>query len=116
MRLPGNENSMAAQTSLPSRLSLNRIEQAAQVIDPVFTSTPQFLAESLSEQLGFHLICKVEICNPIRSFKGRGADYFVYQLRDESRSLVCASAGNFGQGRAFWFSQSRIHLTGCALE
>ena len=45
------------------------------------------------------LICKVETLNPIRSFKGRGTELLVAKLRDE-RPLVCASAGNFGQGLA----------------
>ncbi|MGH9961116.1 MAG: hypothetical protein ACREBC_29010, partial [Pyrinomonadaceae bacterium] len=65
----------------PSRLSLERIREAARVIDPVFLNTPQFLAEALSERLGLRLICKIETCNPIRSFKGRGADYFLHNLK-----------------------------------
>jgi len=102
---------MTTQTKPSSRLSLGRIKEAAQVIDPVFTNTPQFLAESLSQRLGLRLICKVEICNPIRSFKGRGADYFLSQLNGESRRLVCASAGNFGQGLAFAARKRGIRLT-----
>jgi threonine dehydratase len=41
----------------------------------------------------------VETLNPIRSFKGRGTELLVEHLHD-SRQLVCASAGNFGQGLA----------------
>jgi len=95
-----NDESRVSRQMIPtSRLSLEHIEEAARVIDPVFTHTPQFLVESLSERLSLRLICKVETCNPIRSFKGRGADYFLRGLR-EARRLVCASAGNFGQGLA----------------
>jgi threonine dehydratase len=101
---------------LPSRLSLERIEEAARVIDPVFSDTPQFLVEPLSERLGLRIICKVEICNPIRSFKGRGADYFLYQLSGKPRGLVCASAGNFGQGLAFASRKRGISLTVFASE
>jgi threonine dehydratase len=39
--------------------------------------------------------------NPIRSFKGRGADFFFTSQRDPKRPLICASAGNFGQALAF---------------
>ena len=82
------------------RLSLERIAQAATVIDPVFLNSPQYLAESLNEQLDCGLVVKVETLNPIRSFKGRGADYLVASLHGRPH-LVCATAGNFGQGMAY---------------
>ncbi|MDP1862154.1 MAG: pyridoxal-phosphate dependent enzyme [Gemmatimonadaceae bacterium] len=85
----------------PSRLSLDRIARAAREIDEVFLHSPQFRAESLGEALGVDLLLKVESVNPIRSFKGRGADFFVRELSDTTQPLVCASAGNFGQGMAY---------------
>ena len=85
----------------PSRLSLDRIARAAREIDGVFLHSPQFRAESLGEALGVDLLLKVESVNPIRSFKGRGADFFVRELTDTAQPLVCASAGNFGQGMAY---------------
>jgi threonine dehydratase len=90
-------------SDIPHRLKLENIQQAAQVIDPVFRNTPQFPAESLSEMLGLELVVKVETLNPIRSFKGRGADYFISKVveRGDTRQLVCASAGNFGQAMAY---------------
>ena len=69
------------------------------VIDPVFLRTPLLRETSLDRALGLELLLKVETLNPIRSFKGRGTDLLVAGLRDE-RVLVCASAGNFGQGLA----------------
>ena len=84
-----------------SSLSLERIAEAARVIDPVFLHSPQFVSDALSERLGLRLLCKVELLNPIRSFKGRGADYFMQRLDADTRPLVCASAGNFGQGLAY---------------
>jgi threonine dehydratase len=83
------------------RLSLERIETAARTIDPVFLNTPQFESESLSDELGIRLVLKVEVVNPIRSFKGRGTDFLVSNLPASSPTLVCASAGNFGQGLAY---------------
>ncbi len=47
------------------------------------------------------LVLKVETVNPIRSFKGRGADFLVSSFPGGSPVLVCASAGNFGQGMAY---------------
>lgn len=82
------------------RLSLERIAEAATVIDPVFLNSPQYRVESLDHRLDCRLVVKVETLNPIRSFKGRGAEYLAASLR-ERRHLVCATAGNFGQGMAY---------------
>jgi len=96
-----------------SRLSLEHIAEAARTIDPVFRASPQFLSEPLSALLGCQLTVKVETVNPIRSFKGRGTDYFVQKLvaRGETGPLVCASAGNFGQGLAYSCRKHGIALT-----
>lgn len=100
-------------SAMEHRLKLEHILEAADRIDPVFLHSPQYLAESLSEVLGCELVVKVETTNPIRSFKGRGADYFVTKAVEgkaipqtplsEGRQLqlVCASAGNFGQAMAY---------------
>jgi threonine dehydratase len=82
------------------RLKLEHIEEASRTIDPVFLNSPQFHAESLSEVLGCEVVVKVETTNPIRSFKGRGADYF-FVRNPNVKEVVCASAGNFGQGMAY---------------
>jgi len=82
------------------RLDLAHIEQALEVIDPVFLHTPQYRAEALEAVLGCRLVVKVETLNPIRSFKGRGASYAVAQV-PVGTTLVCASAGNFGQAMAY---------------
>jgi threonine dehydratase len=82
------------------RLSLQNIIAASAAIDPVFRDTPQYEAETLHEQLGCRLVVKVETLNPIRSFKARGAQFLVSQMSG-SPHLVCATAGNFGQGMAY---------------
>src|SRR5258706_6152920 len=81
--------------------SIDRIREAAEVIDPAFTNTPQFLSETLSARLGMSLVLKVECVNPIRSFKGRGTDYLMHRIGSRPKGFVCASAGNFGQGMAY---------------
>ena len=93
-----------------SRLSLARIEEASRTIDPVFLRSPQFLSESLSEAVGIRTIVKVETINPVRSFKGRGADYFVASL-SRGAKVVTASAGNFGQAMAYACRKRGIDLT-----
>lgn len=81
---------------------MERIKAAARSIDPVFLNTPQFQSHALSDELGMQLVLKIETVNPIRCFKGRGADFFAAQLPAwGSHRLVCASAGNFGQGLAY---------------
>jgi threonine dehydratase len=96
--------------STPNRLSLERIAQAAGVIDPVFLNSPQFRAEPLERQLNYRVVVKVETLNPIRSFKGRGAEYLMGTLSGRP-DLVCATAGNFGQGMAFAARRRRVPLT-----
>jgi threonine dehydratase len=93
-----------------SRISLARIEEANTVIDPVFLNSPQLGFDTLSRDLGADLVLKIETLNPIRCFKGRGADYFVHRL-DRRTPLVTASAGNFGQGLAYAARKRGLPLT-----
>lgn len=81
-------------------ISIDRIREASVAIDPVFRDSPQYVCEPLGTRLGVTTVLKVECLNPIRSFKGRGADYLLHRLRPQAAGLVCASAGNFGQGMA----------------
>jgi threonine dehydratase len=97
------------------RLSLDRIAGAATVIDPVFLDSPQFRPEALEAQLGCRLVVKVETANPIRSFKGRGTEYLAATLSGP-RHLVCATAGNFGQGMAYSARKRGLPLTIFASE
>ncbi len=82
------------------------IRAARSSIDPVFLDAPQYVHEGLSARLGVPVIVKVETLNPIRAFKGRGTSFVVRALAGEGRigpdrPVVCASAGNFGQGMAY---------------
>ncbi len=86
---------------MDSAISIDRIREAAQTIDPVFRDSPQYLSEPLSDRLGVATVLKVECVNPIRSFKGRGTDYLLHRVGRQPAGFVCASAGNFGQGMAY---------------
>ena len=94
------------------RLDLENIKRAAETIDPVFLHSPQFVDEALSASLGCELLVKLETANPIRSFKGRGADFFMKsRSMENSAGLVCASAGNFGQALAYGARKHGLPLT-----
>ncbi len=97
--------------AVDATISIDGIEEAARVIDPVFRDTPQFVCEPLSDQLGVTTILKVETINPIRSFKGRGTDYLLHRLGPQPNGIVCASAGNFGQGMAFAARKRSVTMT-----
>jgi threonine dehydratase len=109
------------KTSLPAppiaarRITLERIEAAARAIDPVFLHTPQWVCEPLAEELGARVVLKAETLNPIRSFKGRGADWLVQNL-PPGLALMCASAGNFGQAMAYACRAHGVPLTVYAAE
>jgi threonine dehydratase len=92
-------------------ISIDRIREAASVIDPVFLHTPQFVCDPLTNRLGVTVVLKVESVNPIRTFKGRGAEYLLHRLGDEHRKIVCASAGNFGLGMAYACRRRQRPLT-----
>jgi threonine dehydratase len=92
------------------RITVANIERAAAVIDPVFLHTPQFICEPLASALGVRVALKVETLNPIRSFKGRGADLLVARAA-ANVPLVTASAGNFGQAMAYACRKRGVELT-----
>ena len=78
-------------------LDPDRIARAAQEIDPVFLHTPQYVDDQLSARLGRRVLTKVETLNPLRSFKGRGADFAIAALPAGSTVVCSSTGGNFGQ-------------------
>ena len=96
---------------MDSNITVQGIELAAQTIDPAFLDAPQFVCEPLSERLRVTTLLKVETVNPIRSFKGRGAEFLLHRLGDGAPPLVCASAGNFGQGMAYACRKRGVRIT-----
>ena len=92
------------------RLKIDNIRAAIREIDPVFLNTPQYKADSLSRILGATVVVKVETANPIRSFKGRGAEFLVSRI-PRGTMLITASAGNFGQAMAYACGKHDVALT-----
>jgi threonine dehydratase len=108
---------MAAETILPDdpapshRLKLSEILRSRDVIDPVFLNAPQYNCEPLSAALGCQLTIKLDVVNPIRSFKGRGASFLLRSLiarhPHDRQLIVGASAGNWGQAVAYACRQAK---------
>ncbi len=99
---------------MATRLNAQDILTANEAIDPVFLNSPQYVCEPLSDEIGCRTILKVETQNPIRCFKGRGADLLCANA--DADELVCASAGNFGQAVAYACRKRGIGLTILAAE
>ena len=82
------------------RVTTAGIARAAQGISPVFLNTPVVRHDDINSWLGATVSCKVESLGPLRSFKGRGGDWFMRQ-RTTKGPVCAASAGNFGQALAW---------------
>lgn len=85
---------------MPITTRLDRILAASRHIDPVFLDSPTLTNDTLDAALRCQLIAKDETANPIGSFKGRGTELFAALALQPGEPVVCASAGNFGQGLA----------------
>lgn len=81
-------------------LGLAELRAAASAVDAVFLRTPVATSAALDAALGCEVLLKIETANPIGSFKGRGAEWFAATALRPGEAVVCASAGNFGQGLA----------------
>jgi threonine dehydratase len=88
---------------VPDRVvpTVEEIERAARGLDPVFADSPLLRGTALDRDTGARVALKVETLNPIRSFKGRGAVTWTREAGGDAPGIVCASAGNFGQGLAY---------------
>ena len=64
--------------------------------------TPLEVSARLSDEVGARVVLKREDLQAVRSYKIRGAHYLISSLSPEERGrgVVCASAGNHGQGVA----------------
>ncbi|MDO5682148.1 MAG: threonine ammonia-lyase IlvA, partial [Propionibacteriaceae bacterium] len=85
------------------RITSADIALAAARLRGVVTETPLQLNERLSERTGAKVWLKREDLQPVRSYKIRGAYNLISQLSEQERhaGVICASAGNHGQGVAY---------------
>ena len=86
-----------------TRVSIDDVRAAAERLRDVVPRTPLERNDRLSELVGADVWLKREDLQPVRSYKLRGAYNFIASLLPSERSngVVCASAGNHGQGVAF---------------
>lgn len=79
------------------------IDEAAERLAGVVSRTPLQPNHRLSERTGADVWLKREDLQPVRSYKLRGAYNLIAQLGAAERDagVICASAGNHGQGVAY---------------
>jgi threonine dehydratase len=98
------------------RITAQAIEVARTRIRAEFLDSREIEDAGLSRALGAELLAKIEIENPVGSFKGRGTDSFVGALASDVKILVTASAGNFGLALAVAAKRRGIRVTVYAAE
>ena len=98
-----SSNRAVAQTGRMETVDATAVEAAAHRLAPVVPVTPLQRSERLSARVGGEVWLKREDLQVVRSYKVRGAYNLITQLPPEARSagVVCASAGNHGQGVAY---------------
>ena len=84
-------------------MTLEKFEEASELVKKVTNSTKLVYSDYLSEQSGGKVYLKPENMQHTGAYKIRGADYKISTLSDEERGrgLITASAGNHAQGVAF---------------
>ena len=84
-------------------LTLEKFEEASEVVKKVTNPTKLVFSECLSEQTGGKIYLKPENMQYTGAYKVRGAYYKISTMTEEERQkgLVAASAGNHAQGVAY---------------
>ena len=84
-------------------MTLEKFEEASELVKKVTNSTKLVYSDYLSEQSGGKVYLKPENTQHTGAYKIRGAYYKISTLSDEERGrgLITASAGNHAQGVAF---------------
>lgn len=94
-------------------IPIENILHASRVLSPIIEQTPLQRNELLSMRYNCNVWLKREDLQLVRSFKLRGAYYFMRRMSEEERhrGVVCASAGNHAQGVAYSCKQLGIQGT-----
>ena len=84
-------------------LTLEKFEEASELVKDVTTETKLIYSEYFSAQTGNKVFFKPENMQYTGAYKVRGAYYKIHTLTEEekSRGLITASAGNHAQGVAY---------------
>jgi len=86
-----------------TEITAEAVEAAAERLAPVVRRTPLERSDRLTTRVGHPVFLKREDGQVGRSYKVRGAYNLISSLSDEERArgVICASAGNHGQGLAY---------------
>lgn len=86
-----------------NQLTIEKFEEASEVVKKVTNPTKLIYSEYLSQQTGGKVYLKPENMQYTGAYKVRGAYYKISTMSEEERSkgLVAASAGNHAQGVAY---------------
>ena len=84
-------------------LTLEKFEEASEIVKNVTLPTKLVYSENLSQQTGGKVYLKPENMQYTGAYKVRGAYYKISTMSEEARAkgLVAASAGNHAQGVAY---------------
>ena len=93
--------------------SIPDILAATETLQDVVDKTPLTLNRNLSDKYGANIYLKREDLQVVRSYKIRGAFNKIAGLSETQKAngVVCASAGNHGQGVAYACNKLSIHCT-----
>lgn len=86
-----------------NQLTIEKFEEASEIVKKVTNPTKLIYSEYLSQQTGGKIYLKPENMQYTGAYKVRGAYYKISTMTEEERSkgLVAASAGNHAQGVAY---------------
>ena len=84
-------------------LTLERFEQASELVKNITNPTKLVYSEYLSQETGGRIYLKPENMQEMGAYKVRGAYYKISMMSEEARGkgLITASAGNHAQGVAY---------------
>ncbi|MEX0720217.1 MAG: threonine ammonia-lyase [Balneolaceae bacterium] len=101
------------ETKKSHTVSVENIQNAANVLKDVASHTPLMFNPQISQEIGADIWLKREDLQMVRSYKIRGAYHKIQSLSDVElkNGIVCASAGNHAQGVAFACNKRGIHGT-----
>lgn len=106
------EHSRCQNVGVDNTIDSAAIDAAAERISNIAVRTPLQYDDRLSEATGANIWLKREDLQPVRSYKIRGAYNLIAQLSAAEREagVICASAGNHGQGVAL--SCAKLGISG----
>jgi threonine dehydratase len=101
------------EENMSEMLTLEKFEEAAEIVKQVTSETKLIYSDFLSNQTGNKVYLKPENMQRTGAYKLRGAYYKISTLSPEEREkgLITASAGNHAQGVAYAAKKYGVHAS-----